>query len=199
MVDLSNIPWILDNGMHCRNSAEQDPNFVNIGSPELIQKRASRKVPISPYGTLSDYVQFYFTPFPIMMFNIHTGFRNIARRENKEIVMFVSSIHRLRELELRFAFTNQHAYAVDTEFYARVEDLDRIDWGLLQSRDFKTDDVDPGKQLRYQAEALVHRHVPLEALVGIGCHNADVRIQLELELERRQTKMSVKTTPNWYF
>jgi O-acetyl-ADP-ribose deacetylase (regulator of RNase III) len=68
----NNIPWILDNGLHCRNSKAKDPNFVQIGNPDLISKRHS-KVANGPYGgTLSDYVPFYFTPLSPMFYNIKT-------------------------------------------------------------------------------------------------------------------------------
>ena len=200
IVHVANVPWILEHdGLYCRNAPEQDPNYVNIGNTELIDRRARRQVPIPPRGTLSDYVSFYFTPFSIMMFNIKTGYGGITKRENRDIVIFVSSIHRLRGLGLPFVFTNQHAYPVDTDFYNRVEDLGRIDWALLQSRNFKTDDADPGKQLRYQAEALVYQRVPLEALVGMGCHDDEAKRALAPQLEQRGVKMSVKPTPNWYF
>ncbi|MEO0017994.1 MAG: hypothetical protein RLZZ522_1277 [Verrucomicrobiota bacterium] len=136
IVHVANVPWILDHGLHCRNSPEQDPGFVNIGSADLTDKRSRRAVPVPPGGVLSDYVPFYFTPFSIMMFNVKTGWGGITRREHRDIVIFVSSIHRVRELGLPFIFTNQHAYPVETEFFNRVEDLDRIDWPLLQSRIF---------------------------------------------------------------
>jgi hypothetical protein len=68
IVHVDNVPWILDHdGLHCRNAADQDPDYVNIGNPELIGKRARCAVPVPPGGTLSDYVPFYFTPFSIMM------------------------------------------------------------------------------------------------------------------------------------
>jgi ssDNA thymidine ADP-ribosyltransferase, DarT len=149
-------------------------------------------------GTLSDYVPFYFTPFSIMMYNIKTGYGGITQRKNCDIVIFVSSIHRLRELGLPFVFTNQHAYPVDTEFFSDPQDLNRIDWALLQSRNFKTDDADPGKQVRYQAEALVHRHVPLHALIGIGCHTGAVKTQVDGLLVARGQQITVKVTPGWY-
>jgi hypothetical protein len=103
------------------------------------------------------------------------------------------------ELGLSFVFTNQHAYAVDTEFYNDVDELGQIDWPLLQRRDFKTEDADPGKQLRYQAEALVHREVPLEALLGIGCFTDTVKNRIEALIDESSLKIEVKTTPNWYF
>jgi hypothetical protein len=197
---VSNVPWILEHGgLHCGNSSQQDLNYVNIGNAELIVKRSRRTVPIPPGGMLSDYVPFYFTPFSMMMFKIKTGHGGITRRDNRDIVIFVSSIHRLRELSLPFVFTNQHAYPPDTEFYDRVSDLDKVDWALLLSRNFKTNDADPGKQLRYQAEALVHQRVPLEALLGIGCYDDTVKRGLEMQAEQLGVKMSVKTTQKWYF
>ncbi|MDP4455878.1 DarT ssDNA thymidine ADP-ribosyltransferase family protein, partial [Escherichia coli] len=40
IVHRDNIPWILDNGLHCGNSLVQAENWINIGNPELIGKRA---------------------------------------------------------------------------------------------------------------------------------------------------------------
>lgn len=200
IVHISNVPWILDHGgLHCQNSADKDPDYLNVGNASLIDKRTRRHVPIPPYGPLSDYVPFYFTPFSIMMYNIKTGYGGITQRENKDIVMFVSSIHRLEELALPFVFTNQHAYAVDTEFYNSVRYLGEVDWPLLQRRDFKTDDNDPGKQLRYQAEALIHGHVPLEAILGVACVNEVIRKDLEVLLEQRGIELTVRSKPTWYF
>jgi hypothetical protein len=199
IANVANVRWILEHGMHCPNSTERDPDYVKIGNPDLIEKRSRRMVPVPPGGTLSDYVPFYFTPFSMMMFNIKTGYGGIVKRENKDIVIFVSSIHRLRELELPFVFTNQHAYPSDTDFYTEADDLDKIDWPLLQTRNFKTDDADPGKQLRYQAEALVHRHLPVNALLGIGCYNDEVKERVESLTRQSGRKVSIKTMQNWYF
>ena len=148
---------------------------------------------------MSDYVPFYFTPRSIMLLNIHTGYGGVTRRANDEIVILVSSLPQIQKLGLTFAFTNQHAYPVDTEFYNDLRDLDSIDWKLLQSSDFKTSDADPGKQSRYQAEALIHNHVPHEALLGIACHSDAVREELESLIAQHSLDLKVETLPSWYF
>lgn len=199
IVHVDCVRWILEHGLHSRNSNKQDPNYVNIGSKDLIGRRSTKVVNAGPGGTLSDYVPFYFTPYSIMMYNIHTGYGGITRRENKDIVICVSSVHRLHELRVPFLFTNQHAYAAGTEFFDNLKDLKRIDWPLLQSRNFKTDDSDPGKQLRYQAEVLVHRQVPLDALLGLGCHDEGTRKQLHSMVAAKGLNLSVKAVPDWYF
>jgi len=107
-----NVTWILDHGLHAQNGEVSDPNYRNIGNVDLIQKRAHRVVSVGPGGTLCDYVPFYFTPFSIMMYNIHTGY-NVQQVRNEEIVIFISSLLRLSELGIPFVFTDQHAYPND--------------------------------------------------------------------------------------
>lgn len=55
-----NLPWILDHGLHCPRSAQQDPLFVGISNADLIGKRREHLVPAPCHGTLGDYVPFYF-------------------------------------------------------------------------------------------------------------------------------------------
>ena len=43
--------------------------------------------------------------------------------------------------------------------------LDRIDWAILRSRDFKRDPEDPGKFERYQAEALIYKYLPIDGVL----------------------------------
>ena len=47
---------------------------------------------------------FYFTPFSIMMYNIHTGY-NVRHVSDEEILILVSSLARMAELRIPFVFT----------------------------------------------------------------------------------------------
>ena len=118
---------------------------------------------------------------------------------NDEIVIFVSSLPHLAAQGRTFIFTNQHAYPPMAEYFNDLAQLDQIDWPLLQSRDFKHDPDDPAKKERYQAEALIWRHVPLEALQGVCCHAPSVEQQLKTEVERRDLTFKVGVQPSWYF
>jgi hypothetical protein len=199
IVHRDNVPWILDNGCHCRSSVVRDPNFVNIGNQELIDKRATRVVPIAPSGHLSDYVPFYFTPFSPMMLNIHTGWGGIRQRSNDEIVILVSSLHKVRELGLPFVFTDRHAYPPLARYFADLKYLSEIDWPLLQRRDFKRDPDDPVKVERYQAEALIHNHLPIEGLLGLVCYSGAIATQLGAYAKERGLNVEARAMPNWYF
>src|ERR1019366_3671540 len=82
---IANVPWILGHGLHCASSGVLDPSFRPIGDQELIRKRAGRTIPAAPFGTISDYVSFYFTPSSVMLHNIKTGFRGIERIPMRDI------------------------------------------------------------------------------------------------------------------
>lgn len=148
---IDNVPWILDHGLYCRSSSICDPDFRMIGNPELIERRRHRLVPIPPGGLLSDYVPFYFTPSSIMLYNIKTGWGGVTQVPQREIVVFVTSLRILATRGIAFVFTDRYAYleAANDHFYSRLEDLERIDWAIVSTRDFRADLNDPGKKERY--------------------------------------------------
>lgn len=121
-----NVTWILDNGLHCRNAAVRDPNFVEIGLSDLIARRASREVPIAPAGELSDYVAFYFTPRSVMLYKIVTG-HGVSLIPRQDLVILVTSLNLLLQLNTRFLITDRHAVLKLAEFTASLEGLAKID------------------------------------------------------------------------
>jgi hypothetical protein len=199
IVHRDNLPWIIDHGLYCGNSVVKAPSWVSIGNPELIGKRARHPVPVPPGGYLNDYVPFYFTPFSVMMRNIHTGWGGIKKRTNAEIVILVSSVRHLHSLGLRYLFTDCHAYYQWATFYSSLSDLDKIDWPLLQRRDFKRDPDDPVKFERYQAEALVYQHLPVPGLLGIVCYTDALQKNIEQEILARNLTLPVFARTGWYF
>jgi hypothetical protein len=199
IVHRDNLPWILDNGLHCRTSATQDSNYVAIGNAELINRRSHRQVPIPPGGVLSDYVPFYFTPFSPMMYNIYTGRGEVQKRSNEEICILVSSVHKVRSLGVGLVFTDRHAYPPLARYFNRVEHLGEVDWTLLRARNFKRNPDDPEQIERYQAEALVHHHLPVSGLIGIICYTDGVKSQLDPLVAARDLRLDVRVMRNWYF
>jgi len=194
-----NLPWILDNGLHCRNGTATDAGFIRIGNPELIERRQHRPVPIPPRGSLADYVPFYFTPFSPMLYNIKTGWGGIQQRRNEEIVILVTSLPRLKELGIPFVFTDRHAYLQTAEFLSELSDLNQVDWEILQRRDFRRDADDLEKVERYQAEALVHQHLPVTGLAGVVCYSKAIQEGLQRTVETRHVELETAVRPGWYF
>lgn len=195
---VTNVPWILANGLHCSNGNRSDPNYVQIGNAELIGRRATRGVPVLPGGTLSDYVPFYFTPYSPMLYNIKTGYNGITKRSMDEIAILVASLREIQKEGIPFVFTDRHAYLQTAEFYNDLDRLDRVDWAKLQARDFRRDPEDPGKVERYQAEALVYRTLPVAGILGIIHHCEQERIKTEANCGNLNLPMQVLCKPGWY-
>lgn len=199
IVHRDNVPWILDNGLFAGNSSTRCPNWISIGNPELTDRRSTREVPIAPGGFLNDYVPFYFTPFSVMMKNIHSGWGGTRKRDNAEIVILVSSLFHLKEKGLKFVFTDSHAYYQWSNYYDDLKDLDQVNWEILQRRDFTRDDNNPAKFERYQAEALVHEHCPIDGLLGMVCYAQELSDNLRLLAQQRGLSLKAHARPNWYF
>ena len=199
IVHRDNLAWIFRNGLHCANSPVQAPNYVAIGNADLIGRRSHRAVPVAPGGTLADYVPFYFTPFSPMMYNIYTGRGAVAKRQNDEICILVSNLAKVKALQLDFVFTDRHAYTPLAKYFNDTDHVGEVDWQLLQTRNFKRNPDDPEQIERYQAEALVHQHLPITGLLGIVCYTESVKNSLDTQTQREGLKLDVRVMPQWYF
>lgn len=191
IVHRDNLAWIFRNGLHCANSPVQAPNYVAIGNADLIGRRSHRAVPVAPGGTLADYVPFYFTPFSPMMYNIYTGRGAVAKRRNDEICILVSNLAKVKALQLDFVFTDRHAYTPLAKYFNDTDHVGEVDWQLLQTRNFKRNPDDPEQIERYQAEALVHQHLPITGLLGVVCYTESVKNSLDTHIQREGLKLDV--------
>jgi hypothetical protein len=199
IVHRDNLPWILDNGLDCGNCDQRAPQWVNIGNAELIDRRGHKVVPIPPGGVLNDYVPFYFTPFSPMMYNIYTGRGGVVARRNEEIVILVSSLHKVANEGHAFVISDRHAYVATANFFNDLSQLNTIDWPLLQARNFQRSASDPDKIERYQAEALVYQHLPVSSLIGAVCYTDSLKLELEKQITTRGLGLEVHKMTGWYF
>jgi hypothetical protein len=192
-----NVPWILKHGLHCKNSVTQHPKFHSIGNPEIISRRDRRSVDCPPGGHLSDYIPFYFTPCSPMFYNIKTGY-GVEKRPNEEIVVLIAS---LRDVVSKYdvVTSDRNAVYAATRFSPGLEGLRRIDWSILQRRDFRQDPEDPGKIERYQAEAVIHGWLAAKDLLGIGCYTTRIRDRLKEEASPLDLDLYIEERPGWYF
>jgi hypothetical protein len=156
-------------------------------------------VPCPPGGCLSDYIPFYFTPHSVMMFQIKTGYNGIRRRSNDEIAIVASSLRKLRESDIPFLFTDRHASLRTVEYFSGLDDLERLDWAIWRNRDFRSDPEYIDKKDRYQAEALIHRHLPIDGIGAIVCYSDDIATAIKKRLGDAAERVKIATRPSWYF
>ncbi|MEO5824678.1 MAG: DUF4433 domain-containing protein [Gemmatimonadales bacterium] len=193
-----NVAHLLEHGVHCRNSPVVNPNFVEIGHPEIIGRRAIKAVGVSPYGTLADYVPFYFTPCSPMLYNIVTGWKGLRRRDRAEIVILLTSLDTLEQHDLPYVVADRNA-ALDFALLAPCRELvPGLSWRDWQNRDFRHDADNPAKVERYQAEALVHDHLPSGALRAIITYDEPTRIAVALLAADTAASPPVRMIPSWY-
>lgn len=196
IVHRDNIAALFRHGLHSSGSTAATGPYTRIGNLELIDKRKGRDVRCPPGGTLPDYVPFYFTPFTPMMYNIKTGYGGVKQEASEDIIILVSSLHKLATHSIPFVFTDRHAYLKLAQFTNDMNDINWIDWQILQARNFRKDDIERFE--RYQAEALVYRHVPITALLGVVCYNPRVKQEVEACASTVGIQVQVIAKPGWY-
>lgn len=133
-----------------------------------------------------------------MAYNIHTG-RTVQQRDNDQIVILVTSLARLKEKSVPFVMTDRHACAKLANYYNKTDCLEKIDWKILRNSDFSRDNDDPDKTNRYMAEALVHKHMPIDALLYVACCDEKQRSWANELMSKRKLNLEVHTKRGWYF
>lgn len=194
-----NVPFLLANGVHCRSSANVDPEFVEIGNSGIISKRKSRPIEIPPGGTLSDFVPFYFTPKSPMLYNILTGYGGLSRKAAGEIVILLSSLDKLEELQLPYLIADRNATLAHATLSSGRAALPSLRWKNWQTVDFKRDQNDLGKMEQYQAEVLVHACLPTAALHAIIAHDSSTQAVVAQAVSDAGLTIPARVRSNWYF
>ncbi len=196
---VANLPWILANGIYCRNAEALDPNFVEIGRPEIITRRRPRVVDIAPGGVLGDYIPFYFTPRSPMLMNIRTGWDGLTQRPMRDIAILFTSHQRLKESGVPFVFSDRNSTLETAKFYdGKVATRDQLPWLLWRASDFKRDNSRPDKIERYMAETLVHHHVPVHALEGITLYTEARKTELKELMINVGANIPIYLKQGWY-
>jgi hypothetical protein len=131
-----------------------------------------------------------------MLYNIKTGYNGVPKQDLSEILILVASLRDLKRDGVSFIFSDRHAYLKTALFSDDLSDLNRINWAILQSRNFRKDDVDRFE--KYQAEALIHRRLSLRHLLGIACYNDAVRDRTKALAESADLPLNVIARPGWY-
>lgn len=166
MVHSDNIRYILLNGICSSEHHLADPNYINIGHSQLIQDRHIHNVPIPNGGRLGEYIPFYFAGHSPMLFMIMNGFQGVRQRPQEDIVFIVSSVNKVKELELPFLFTDRNAKISVANFFEDEQEFDKLKWDVITSQDWKNSESDIARRDFKQAEFLVRHFMPLS---GIEC------------------------------
>jgi len=173
---------------------------VEVGNIGIKDMRRSQKVPIAPYGQVSDYVPFYFAPRSPMMFSISKGNVPTYSGGTARLVYLVTSLERLTEQGHTPVLTDRNAalrYAAYRRFDAADEiDDGFIDWDVMKAKYWG--DFDDGRERR-MAEALVHENVEWACILSVTAQSEIVAEEARAMISAAKSTVRVKVVPQWYF
>ena len=84
-------------------------------------------------------------------------------------------------------------------FWTSISDLEHLAWTHWRQRDFRRDPDDPEKTERYQAEALVHRRLPVDHIDSIVCGDRDAAARVVKMVRDRDREIEVVCRRSWFF
>lgn len=173
--------------------------YKNIAHATIQDRRSISPVPCGPGGMLHDYVPFYFAPRSPMLYTISRG--NVEGHEDGQqaVVHLVSSVQKVQDAGLDFVFTDGHGIMVLTEFFENLDDLDQVDWEIMNQRYWFDTGEDTDRKRRRQAEFLVHTQFPWNSIEEIAVMNEDVKIQVGRVLAGAAYKPDVVVRRAWYY
>lgn len=96
---------------------------------------------------------------------------------------------------VKWAFSRSNAGAYHTEFYADLQDLDKLNWNAIAATDFRDPDIKEGKQ----AEFLVYGYFPFGLVERIGVSSKTIQSQVLRMLQHSNYRPRVAVRKNWYF
>jgi hypothetical protein len=192
---------ILKRGLVCKKYVKAGEQYINIGNREIIGVRVETPVKIKGYGSVGDYIPFYFTPRSMMLYNIVTGYREpvVPKLLRQDILVIRCLISELSKLDQWF-FTDGQANDKDTAgHFKNLKQLNQIDWECIQQSNFNKSDGDYDRPRRYQAEFLVHKAVPLKSIESLNVYNQPAADHVNKTLSKAGIRMDVHITPNYFF
>lgn len=199
---VDHLPSIARDGLVCDAEAHTpDRLTTEVGNVSIKARRHQKSVDVDPGGFVADYVPFYFTARGLMLFQIYTGRVSTYHEGQAGLVYLCTTLERVNELELPWVASNRNAATAVAQFTSDLTMLDRhVDWPLATTSTFNRTPEDPERSQRHQAELLVHRRVPWEAILFVGVRQAGDLSCVEVALgtlDGHQPKRGVR--PRWYF
>jgi len=196
MTHIDNLPSILENnGLNAYSEISSNGfQYKDIANADIQTRRSGTRVPLPPGGDLHEYVPFYFAGRSPMLYSIvNSGVKQ------REIVYLMSKTSNIHDSELPFVFTDGHAIMFLTEFYSSLDELEKVDWSIMNERYWSDTEEDPDRKRRRQAEFLVHKRVPMNQVIGFGVFDNEMKKKVEALLKAHQIVKPVAIRPHFYY
>ncbi|PZS05378.1 MAG: DUF4433 domain-containing protein [Candidatus Chloroheliales bacterium] len=198
---IDNLPSILlTSGLDAKSvTGKGGTGYTDIAHQNIQDRRARVSVPKPPFGTLHDYVPFYFAPRAPMLYAIHKGAVVGYSGGQNEIVYLVSTVNAVATNGTPFVFTDGHAIMAYTNFYTDTSDLARLNWEILRARYWQDRAPGDDRKRRRQAEFLVYQHFAWELTERIAVPSREIGEKVEGILAAVSHRPAVTLRRDWYY
>ncbi|MEK6781706.1 MAG: DUF4433 domain-containing protein [Bacteroidota bacterium] len=196
---LDNLPHILKHGLITERSKHKNKAFRQIGDKSMIVYRKDLNAPIPPGGKFSEYVPFYLGPRSPMLYQIATGWEDIEKIHQEEIVYVISSFDKVEDEGLEFFFSDGHARSDTSAKYNDKKNFGKLDWDAIYATKWKSDGSDLRRQMKKQSEFLVKEHVPVTCFECIGVFNETANKKVVTLLKAAGLTIEVRIDPKSLF
>ncbi len=187
-------------GLHAPHSVpENGLSYRTIHNIEIQQVRRARHIKCGPEGTVHDYVAFYFGPRPPMLLQLHTGKVPGYDQGQEPLIYIVSTVQSVVEAALDFVFSDGHGIAIYTQWFDKLEHLDKVDWDTVYANYWADTTEDMDRQRRKQAEFLIYEFCPWDIVSCIGVLSDSVKIKVEKILNQYAMITPVQIQRQWYY
>lgn len=200
ITDINNLESILQHGglLAVNVVNQKGVEYENIAHNNIQDRRSIKIVPLPPHGNLHDYVPFYFASKSPMLYAIYKGQVEGYDKGQDQIIYLITRTDIIHNAVLDYVFTDGHAVMGFTDYFKNLEDLDKIDWEVMDTRFWFDTEEDPDRKRRRQAEFLVHNVVPINALLGFAVKNEDMKQKVEEVINKYNIDKPVAIR-HWYY
>jgi ssDNA thymidine ADP-ribosyltransferase, DarT len=199
MTHIDNLPHILQHGLVTAANSNADPNYRSIGDQSLIGVRKDLDAPNPPGGKFSDYVPFYLGHRSPMLYQIATGYENIHKVPQSEIVYLVVDHGSVIRSGLDWFYTDGHARHGMTRFYTDETGFEELDWEAIYAIQWKNTEADPDRQRKKQAEYMIKAAVPTACFAFILVFDEKCKQKVEHLQQKMNLLIPVKISEKSYY
>jgi hypothetical protein len=190
---LKNLASIMKKGLICRKLLQPMAErglitfLEDISNQEIQAHRHEKRIPLFQEFTLHDYVPLFIVPNPPML--------NALRHQRDNIIYLYINLIVINHAQS--VFTDGNASS-DTNFFNQPSDLERLDWNILRSNEWKL--IMGVKEYRRKraAEVLVRRQVLPSEITCVSVYSSRARQEVLQILKIAQESRSVGIQPDLY-
>lgn len=199
MTHVSNLLGILRCGQIICKSKNKN-KYVSIAYEDVQYRRSLKQIPIPPYGTVHDYVPFYFAVRPPMLYVISKGGVETYNGGQEPIVYLCLTVDRILKTKRPYVFSDGNASSEHTLFFNDISSLEeRVDFEIMEHLYWTNNKEYPDRRRKRQAEFLVKDAVPWSVVEEIGVMNENMKGIVTMILERWNDPTPVTVRRDWYY